>query len=150
VKIKLVRILDDAGKIPEQLTVKDSFWIETRFWNLRAGTALGISPHIFNQEGILVFASLDFVNPEWGGKPLPQGLFSSRCRIPNNFLNDGTFTITILVYRDASTHVHWENEAIAFEINDVEDSRGNGYWKWPGVVRPSLEWKIQMVPNAER
>jgi lipopolysaccharide transport system ATP-binding protein len=149
VKIQSIKILDESGKIPERLTVNDSFWIETRFWNLRAGTALGIAPHIFNQGGVLVFASVDFVDPDWGGKPLPFGLFSSRCHIPACLLNDGAYTITMLVYRDASVHVHWENEIIGFELHDTDDLRGNGYWKWPGVIRPSLEWKIEMVESLE-
>jgi lipopolysaccharide transport system ATP-binding protein len=47
----------------------------------------------------------------------------------------------IMIVRDTSAQVYKLDDALVFEVHDVERA-GNWYGKWPGVVRPDLRWDV--------
>jgi lipopolysaccharide transport system ATP-binding protein len=88
--------------------------------------------HLFTIEGVYAFAASSEV------KPRPRGLVRETVRIPANFLNDGTYSVTIQFVQD-STSVYVHPEILVFEVLDSM-REGNWFGKWPGVIRPKLEW----------
>jgi homopolymeric O-antigen transport system ATP-binding protein len=88
--------------------------------------------------------------PVWHGRPFPAGLFRSVCRIPRDFLNDGTYWVSVLVVKDQSSQVHAFDNLLTFEVTDTPETRSGWYGKWPGVVRPNFEWTTELMEELPR
>jgi lipopolysaccharide transport system ATP-binding protein len=96
---------------------------------------IGLSPHYLGIGGEVIFAA---PSPS---KRLQIGENWFICNMPSSFLNDGVYSVQLMIVEE-SVAIQVVNEALVFEVHDlVRDGAWHG--KWPGVVRPSLEWKIQ-------
>jgi lipopolysaccharide transport system ATP-binding protein len=62
------------------------------------------------------------------------------CSMPANLLNDGVYSVQVMIVSD-STPIQVVNDALVFEVHDLPRN-GAWYGKWPGVVRPLLEWNF--------
>ena len=72
------------------------------------------------------------------------GVMSGTCTIPGNFLNDGSYYISIIFVRDTSIEVFYLNECISFDVEDFRENM-NWYGKWIGYVRPNFPVNLTMV-----
>jgi lipopolysaccharide transport system ATP-binding protein len=68
-------------------------------------------------------------------------------RIPGRFLNEGAYVITIQFVQESSS-LYLHPEVLVFEVLDTVREE-NWFGKWPGVVRPKLEWVAETVVEAE-
>jgi lipopolysaccharide transport system ATP-binding protein len=141
-----VRNCDGDGR--REFTLSDPVIIEVELWNLAEASVLGVSLHLFDDHGTLVLNSLSDTEPKWGGRPLPVGLVRHTCTVPGNLLNDGVYSVTVLVYRNDSEHLFWLRDTVAFEVRDTGDGRGAGSWRWPGVIRPPLVWTTAVTSDG--
>lgn len=129
-KIELIpHYLDDQNVIDIRtpLLVKFEFWFNgTEDINLMCGV------HLFTVAGECIFDVCskkdDFTN----------GLIKGECLIPGNFLNDGSYYISLIFVKDSSNPLFYYEECLSF---DVEDYRENIAWygKWIGYVRPKFD-----------
>lgn len=133
VKIRSARLRSLPPNDGEEITVQSAIELEFEFWNYQADAVLSLTMHLFTIEGTYVFAVGSH------GKPMPQGLARSSVRIPANLLNDGIYTVTIQVVQDTSSSVYLHPEILTFEVLDSVREI-NWFGKWPGVIRPKLEW----------
>jgi len=78
-----------------------------------------------------------------------EGLIRETCNIPGNLLNDGTHKITIMVIQDRSFSIYTHHDILVFDIQEVERSF-HWYGKWPGVVRPTLNWTTEFEREQNR
>jgi len=147
------RILLRRARIePETIAVSTPFRIELEYWNERPATRIGISLFVYNQEGVCVFNSTTAKEPCWHGKPHPRGLFRAACAVPGNLLNAGTYSVAVKFYQGGANGVLYEHrDLLLFEVADIVEDRGEWFGRWPGVVRPNLEWATTAVtePSAE-
>jgi lipopolysaccharide transport system ATP-binding protein len=60
------------------------------------------------------------------------------CHVPGGLMNDGAYSILMMIVKDSSALYQLE-DAVLFEIRDVARD-GNWFGKWPGAVRPELDW----------
>ena len=133
VKIRSARLRSLPPNDGEEITVQSAIELEFEFWNYQADAVLSLTMHLFTIEGTYVFAVGSH------GKPMPRGLARSSVRIPANLLNDGIYTVTIQVVQDTSSSVYLHPEILTFEVLDSVREI-NWFGKWPGVIRPKLEW----------
>ena len=133
IRIRCARVFGLGADPREQITVETSLQMEFEFWNNIPDAVLNLTLHLFTIEGTYVFAVAS------SALPRKQGLVSDVVRIPPHLLNDGLYTVTIQVVQDSSTTVYIHPEILVFEVRD-SDRVGNWFGKWPGVVRPKLEW----------
>ena len=132
VRIHSARVRSMAEDGEQVISIQTPLQLEFEFWNYIPDGVLNFTMHLFTIEGTYVFA----VASEFGPRQL--GLVKEVVKIPPNFLNDGIYNVTIQVVEDSSSlYIH--PEILAFEVHD---SARVGAWfhKWPGVVRPKLEW----------
>ena len=61
--------------------------------------------------------------------------------IPGNFLNDGNYSIRLLLVKDTSIPLLDLHDLLSFEVLDSERS-GNWYGKVLGAVRPKFDWHL--------
>lgn len=132
-RIRSARVRPLPPREDEEITVDSALELEFEFWNYQPDAYLALTIHLYTIDGTYVFA----VGSE--GKPRLQGLVRVAAKIPANFLNDGIYTLTIQVVQDSTVSVYLHPEILVFEVLDsVRDS--NWFGKWPGVIRPKLEW----------
>ena len=41
--------------------------------------------------------------------------------------------------------IYQEEDVLVFEVSDTSEGRGTWYGKWPGAVRPKLEWETELL-----
>lgn len=75
------------------------------------------------------------------------GEHTAVCKIPENFLNDGVYSVGLaLTSFEQGVQVHFfEQNALNFNVRDsMESTVGRAGWKGviPGIVRPELRWEI--------
>jgi len=75
------------------------------------------------------------------------GLVEGECTIPGNFLNDGSYYISLYVVKDTTTALFDFTECLSF---DLADYRGDIKWygKWWGAVRPLLPFRLTQPEPA--
>jgi lipopolysaccharide transport system ATP-binding protein len=117
----------------EEISVDSTIQIEFEFWNYQPNAVLNFTMHVFTIEGAYAFAVASEV------KPRAHGLVREVVKIPANFLNDGIYQVTIQAVQDTSNTLYLHPEILAFEVHDSV-RKGSWFGKWPGVVRPKLEW----------
>jgi lipopolysaccharide transport system ATP-binding protein len=66
-----------------------------------------------------------------------NGLIEGKCTIPGNFLNDGSYYISLVFVKDTTNPLYHFEACLSF---DVEDYRKDTAWygKWQGAVRPAF------------
>ena len=135
IRIRSAR-LRSVQQAVEEITVESPFQIEFEFWNHQSNGLLNFTMHLHTVEGSFVFVASSEV------KTRPQGLLREIVKIPANLLNDGIYTVTIQVVQDTATTVYIHPEILVFEVLDSARV-GSWFGKWPGVIRPKLEWITQ-------
>ena len=99
-----------------------------------------------NYKGIIVFVSTS--HHEINILRVP-GRYRSRCRIPGNFLNVGTYHLLLALVRDTNSIELHEENIITFRVEEIDATkgiRGNYAGPWNlGVMRPKLDWKRESL-----
>jgi len=80
--------------------------------------------------------------------PRPVGIIRHTAEIPGDFLNAGSYYINMLIVKDASTGILFQNNVVAFEVVEGEVV-GNWYGRLPGAVRPQLKWMSEVIEASE-
>jgi lipopolysaccharide transport system ATP-binding protein len=121
----------------ELITVKTPIRFTAGFWNYLPGTILNFSVVVYNIEGVAIFNTVSC------SQPFPEGLIWGSFDIPGDLLNDGTYTIRLLIVRDASRALLDLNNLLVFEVNDSERT-GSWHGKWLGAIRPKFDWELRI------
>jgi lipopolysaccharide transport system ATP-binding protein len=131
-KIELVPLLDNPD---DALDIRVPLTIKFKFWNLTDNVSLAIGLHLFTYGGECIFDNQSL------SADYNKGLIEGECTIPGNFLNDGSYFISIVINRDTSIQLFYFEECMSFEL---EDYRGEIKWfgKWMGAVRPRFPFQI--------
>jgi len=135
VRLRSVRVIaeTDGG---EPITVHTPLKIEFTYWNYVPGEMLNVSMILNNFEEACIFASVsDFA-------PRPTGLIRHTVEIPGDLLNAGSYYVNVIIVKDASAGVLFQNKVVSFEVIEAE-AIGNWYGKLPGATRPKLHWKTE-------
>ena len=110
--------------------------IELRQSNLEVGVFI----HCYDANQNRVFSSGSFFNADLNGLKLSKGQHEFTCAIPKNLLNNGDYTLDVLLVHNRTKAFITESSILTFHVND--ESMGVEGWNWPpvGVIRPKLEW----------
>jgi lipopolysaccharide transport system ATP-binding protein len=141
VRLRSVRVILPTDST-DPITVHTPLLVEFKYWNYGPGTTLNVSMILNNVEEACVFASAsDFA-------PRPAGLIRHIVEIPGDLLNTGSYYINMIIVKDASVGILFQNNVVAFEVVEG-DVVGNWYGKLPGAVRPKLQWKSEVVDSDD-
>jgi lipopolysaccharide transport system ATP-binding protein len=144
-KLSAVRVLNEHGKARYDHNMDQSITLELEFWVRRPNSELNPSFHVYNQQGICLFAVSNLHDSEWESRLFGPGLYRSACRIPAHYLNEGQHHVSAIILKDKTKlEVVMEN-IVSFFVHDHAAARGGYTGTWIGVVRPLLPWSIEEV-----
>lgn len=138
IKLKYAEIKPELGNGIDYWTINDPFNLHFEFWNTMEDVDLNVSVHLYASTGECIF--------NIGNQPskFKSGVVSTDISIPGNFLNDGSYFLSIMVVKNSSIVVVNFEELFEFEIADYRENT-TWYGKWPGYVRPNFPIKMEQV-----
>jgi len=121
-------------------------WIEVRVPDIEIGVFL----HCHDSNQNRVFSTGSFFNPQLSGMKLGAGQHEFECEVPGHILNDGEYTLDVMLVRDRHEVMATESSILSFRVHD--EPLGVQGWNWPaaGVIRPSLAWSYSMEKSTVR
>ncbi len=143
-KLRSVRVLTE-GVVSDKVETSSPVTIEMEFWNFVEGANLLAGFSFINSQGVNVFVTADVLDPVWGNKLRPRGLYRASCTIPAGLFNEGSLSVVAEVSTRMPVYeIHFlEFDAVTFQ---VVDSGGPGSLRsvWardvPGALRPVQTW----------
>jgi len=144
-RLHRVAIVSTDGTPVPNINVRTPLALEIEYWNLKPDVCLNPSVSVVNAMGVEVFSSFPITERVWHGKPFPRGLFRSVCRLPGDLLNDGKYQVNLLLVRDQGTVLSSHEDVLSFNVDDSDELRGDWHGRWPGAVRPVLDWTTELV-----
>ena len=138
VKFKLVEILPEGGNNGDLIYLNNEILIFIEFWMLKGGLSINLSLHLFLQSGECIMANITNLP----GPILKEGLHKSICKIPANLLNNGFYYVSIMVVKDGTSVIFNLDSCLEFEIHENIRIGTNWFGKYPGFVRPLIDFKI--------
>ncbi|WP_299130608.1 ABC transporter ATP-binding protein [uncultured Winogradskyella sp.] len=149
-RLKSVALKDQSGKLRNRFNITENIYLTIEYFDSNDTNNNTAIFHILNDRKQTLFASNEFVADDWIEKhKKTNAIFSSTCKIPGNLLAEGSFSILIAVGNYNPELIHLiEQDLITFEIYDStkgEGVRGPYIGKWPGLMRPMLDWNIKIM-----
>lgn len=138
IRLKSIRILPNYVDTQKHLDVRTSFKVKIEFWNMLDDANLNISLHLNSLTGECIF------NIGTESKAFKKGIVTAERDIPNDFLNDGSYSISFMVVKDTASPLFNFEEALIFEIEDYREGM-SWYGKWPGYIRPKIDFPIRQL-----
>jgi len=152
VRLNAIRVIDRQGNVSEGVDIRKPVGIEMEYEVLKGGEVLMPYFRLSNEEGIVIFSTID-QDRQWHNKARPPGKYVSTAWIPGNLLSEGT--IYVLATIRTNHRKYWPffvADAVAFNVIDsMEGQSARGEWagKLTGAVRPKLDWATKHISNDE-
>lgn len=129
VRVRKIELKPSLAASQAHIDVRTPLTLEFEFWNMIEQAELNLSVFLFTMAGECIF------NIGSRAQVFAKGIVSSSMDIPGDFLNDGSYYISVMIVKDTADPLFFFEDAIAF---DVQDHREGTVWygKWPGAIRP--------------
>jgi lipopolysaccharide transport system ATP-binding protein len=140
IRLKFAEIKPELTKDLDYWTINDPFNLHFEFWNTLDHVDLNVSIHLYASTGECIF------NIGSQPKRFNAGIVSADIAIPGNFLNDGSYFLSIMVVKNSSIVLANFEELFEFEIADYRENT-TWYGKWPGYVRPNFPINMNQLTS---
>ena len=151
-RLRAVRVIAPDGCRSDSIDIRKEFSVEMEYDILKPGLVFRPILGFVNEEGLVVFHTID-QDPYWRGKPRPPGRYASRALIPGNLLAEGMLFCNCTLTTVNPDHLLFlEKNVVAFTVYDTMDgdsARGDYPRKFHGVVRPLLNWSTRYEEDPE-
>jgi lipopolysaccharide transport system ATP-binding protein len=150
VKLKKVSISGIDTVPRHEFYTTEDVYIDIEYWDFNTKFNSTAIIHLINENEQTLFASNEFSALNWNEVHDGKGIIKATCKIPSNFLADGDYSVFIAVgnYNPNMIHVRLD-DALLFTVIDsldlVNSVKKDTTGKWPGVIRPMLDWNISKI-----
>lgn len=138
VRILSLELEPDLRSENSVIDIRTSLTVKFTIRNQQENVLLNAGLHLFNYAGECIF--------DVASSPVlcNTGTVQGECRIPGNFLNDGSYYISLIIVQDTSIPLFYYEAGLHFEVADF---RENTTWfgKWKGAVRPQFPFRFEPV-----
>lgn len=141
IRVRRIELTPDYQDELTHIDVRTPMKLRFEFWNLMDHANLNLSMHLNSLTGECIF------NVGTQSQPYGKGLIAGECVIPGYFLNDGSYTISIMIVKDTVTPLYTLEEGITFDVEDYREGIA-WYGKWPGYVRPQFPFEMGMLETV--
>ncbi len=139
-----VNVLNNNNEVTLNHLITNDVTIEFYYEVLEDNQIFTHGFNLFNNHNIHILSSHD-KEADSLLIPVKKGIYSKRVIIPGNFLAEGGYNCSFAIMRYNPFHVEFhEMEVVGFNIIDeigAATVRGSYTGRFPGVVRPLLNWK---------
>jgi lipopolysaccharide transport system ATP-binding protein len=139
-----LRVVDHQGRVVDQIPSTESFSLEFEYALDEDITGLRVGLYLYTSRGEPVFTSFDTDDPDRYERLVERrkGKYVSRCRVPEDFLNGGTFVLGVNASTFQIRSYFTDEHTLIFTV-DPTGAPGT-QWAEPrrGPVRPALEWEV--------
>jgi lipopolysaccharide transport system ATP-binding protein len=150
-RLRAVRVINDDEQPSDVIDIRRPVGLRMEFDVLKAGYVLMPHYHVFNEEGVLVFETLD-LDPNWRRQKRPAGRYVCTAWVPGNFLSEGTlFVEAAVIVTEPIIPQFCETNVVSFQVVDSIDgdsARGDWLGRMTSAVRPMLHWDTDFEPAA--
>jgi len=138
------KVLNSNNEIATNHAISDDIKVEFTYEITKENQLFLHGFNLFNGHNIHILSSHD-KDAKSLKEPLSLGIHSTIITIPGNFLAEGAYNCSFAIMRYNPFHVEFhEMEVVGFNVIDEMSEntvRGNYSGRFPGVVRPLLNWK---------
>lgn len=138
VKLKRIEAKPILNETTDPITIETAINIEFEFWNYVTDKEVNLSLHLFTNNDECVF------NVGTESKMLHLGIYKGVCEIPGNLLNDGVYSVSMMVVAERSYALFNFEHLVSFEIIEKRDPSG-WHGKHPGIFRPQLNFPLVKI-----
>jgi lipopolysaccharide transport system ATP-binding protein len=141
------RIRNSRGQTSETLRSTEPATIEVEYQLKKDIQGLRVGIYLITTRGEFILTSFDTDDPQKFEKHTIRkaGHYTSRCVIPQDFLNEGRFVVGVNASSYKIKRYFHDEQALVFNVN-ATNAPG---MQWPenrlGPIRPRLEWRIEEV-----
>jgi lipopolysaccharide transport system ATP-binding protein len=140
-----VRVCDDAGNSLDAVYTDALFNFEIEFKVKKPDSVIGLTVILYDEESNVILSSINTLENNWYDKPMPHGIYRSRCRVPGNLLNNGWLNLTINVFTKNFADAVTTHNILRIEVLDSPAIRGNYSGEYGGSLRPLLDWRTEQI-----
>lgn len=139
IRVMYIELIPDLLDPNEVLDIRTPLTVKFRFYNASDNIVISTDLLLFTLAGECIF--------DIPSKPATykKGFIEGECKIPGNFLNDGSYSFTLHFAKDTSSELFSYEECLMFDIADYRENI-NWYDKWWGYVRP--DFPLLLTPTG--
>lgn len=141
VKVSLISVSNPGHSPQSQIDRNKQIEFNFQFWFDGPHSQINLSLILYTIKGECVFNVISQV-------PLPtlsKGFYTAKCLLPPKFLNESEYKIDLIWVKDAKTQLFRMDDSLMFEVIDQEPRKINWFGKFPGVIHPTLDFRIEGV-----
>jgi lipopolysaccharide transport system ATP-binding protein len=142
-RLRGIRILNSVHKVTSSVDIRKPFFVEITYELFRTLPSIRVAFQLVRGDGTVVFTSSDSEDGLWQGKVRQKGVYTSRCEIPGNFLNEGQYTLTVSADLPFVEKICIVENVLSFHVDQTGGVSGRFPEKWAGVICPKLAWQIE-------
>lgn len=102
--------------------------------------------HCYDEQQSMVFSSGSFFDETVNTKTIATGTHRFVCELPGHLLNDGSYTLDVMLVRNRREVFLTEPAVLSFRVEDDFPIIQDWQWRPAGVIRPQLKWSHQASP----
>ena len=139
IRVMYIELIPDLLDPNEVLDIRTPLTVKFRFYNASDNIVISTDLLLFTLAGECIF--------DIPSKPATykKGFIDGECKIPGNFLNDGSYSFTLHFAKDTSSELFSYEECLMFDVADYRENI-NWYDKWWGHVRP--DFPLLLTPTG--
>ena len=139
IRVMYIELIPDLLDPNEVLDIRTPLTVKFRFYNASDNIVISTDLLLFTLAGECIF--------DIPSKPATykKGFIEGECKIPGNFLNDGSYSFTLHFAKDTSSELFSYEECLMFDVADYRENI-NWYDKWWGHVRP--DFPLLLTPTG--
>lgn len=143
------QITNNKGEPISEVYIEDEIFLEMEYAVTIENACVTPNFHVHTPEGEYAFMTLDSpIDPLAQLKKKP-GIYRTKCIIPRNLLNAGTYSIGFGLASFPSSKMHFLKQHLLniSVVERIDDSLTRGVFAgdYPGVIRPLLKWECEFI-----
>ena len=155
-RLRAVRLVSD-GRVNNEPDIDKELSVEVEFWNfVPGGRNQAVNIYLQDAAGNVVLstantAAANALDDDWFRLKHEPGLYRSVCTFPANFLNEGTYYVTVYLVTLGPISLEAEaTQVLCFNVFDTGVMREAGAGgRWEGVVRVRLPWRTEALAATD-
>ncbi len=136
IRLKKIELIPHLTRSDDVIDIRTPLRVSFELWNFDEAVNLMAGLHLFTVSDECIFDVP--TEPEI----YSRGIIKGTCEIPGNFLNDGSYYISLNFTKDTSKMQYYFEHILSFEVEDYREVAW--YGKWIGYVRPQFNFSMVM------